>query len=178
MINRRNAWIAFVLVAVLSAVGLLATGLQRDPGAVKSPLVGRAAPDFTLPGIDGNAVQLAKLRGQVVVVNFWASWCTECRTEQGELNATWDRFRDAGVVVLGVNFQDSKDEARQYLAESGSTYPVVEDPRSRTALAYGLRGVPETFVIGPTGKVVDRVIGPVDASRLADKISPLLGSAS
>jgi cytochrome c biogenesis protein CcmG/thiol:disulfide interchange protein DsbE len=178
MINRRNAWIAFVLVAVLSAVGLLATGLQRDPGAVKSPLVGRAAPDFTLPGIDGNAVQLAKLRGQVVVVNFWASWCTECRTEQGELNATWDRFRDAGVVVLGVNFQDSKDEARQYLAESGSTYPVVEDTRSRTALAYGLRGVPETFVIGPTGKVVDRVIGPVDASRLADKISPLLGSAS
>jgi cytochrome c biogenesis protein CcmG, thiol:disulfide interchange protein DsbE len=178
MISRRTAWIAVVLVAVLSVVGLLATGLQRDPGAIRSPLVGRAAPDFTLPGIDGSAVRLAKLRGQVVVVNFWASWCTECRTEQGELNATWDRFRDAGVVVLGVNFQDSLDEARQYLAESGSSYPVVEDTTSRTALAYGLRGVPETFVIGPTGKVVDRVIGPVDASRLADKISPLLGSKS
>lgn len=175
--RRRTTWLVVVLVAVLGVVALLATGLQRDPAAIKSALVGRTAPDFTLPGIDGDAVQLAKLRGQVVVVNFWASWCTECRTEQGELNATWDRFRDAGVVVLGVNFQDSRDEARQYLAGSGSSYPVVEDTKSRTALAYGLRGVPETFVISPQGKVVDRVIGPVDASNLADEISPLLGSA-
>lgn len=175
--RRRRTWLVVVLVAVLGVVGLLSTGLQRDPDAIKSPLVGRPAPDFTLPGIDGDVVQLAKLRGQVVVVNFWASWCTECRTEQAGLDATWERFRDAGVVVLGVNFQDSRDDARQYLAESGSSYPVVEDTNSRTALAYGLRGVPETFVIGPQGQVVDRVIGPVDASKLADEITPLLGSA-
>src|SRR6185503_16793133 len=116
----------------------------------------------------------SKLRGQVVVINFWASWCAECHTEQPALNQTWQQFRDAGVVVVGVNFQDTSVEAREYVKAAGVSYPVVEDTHSRTALAYGLRGVPETFIVDPSGRTVERVIGPVDAAKLADKINSVL----
>jgi cytochrome c biogenesis protein CcmG/thiol:disulfide interchange protein DsbE len=109
-------------------------------------------------------------------VNFWASWCAECRTEQADLNRLWQRFRDAGVVVVGVNFEDATDDARQYVASSGASYPVVVDADSKTALAYGLRGVPETYLIDPRGRLVDRVIGPVTYARLASRISDLLAT--
>jgi len=174
MKRRGGIWLFVVGVTVAAVVALLATGLQRDPASARSPLVGRAAPAFQLPALEGDPVSLAQLRGQVVVVNFWASWCAECHTEQAALSATWDRFRDSGVVVLGVNFQDARDDARDYLADAGITYPNVSDARSRTALAYGLRGVPETFVIDARGRVADRVIGPVDQHRLAASITPLL----
>ena len=171
---RRVIWLATVAVAVLAVVVLLATGLGRDPSAPASPLVGRAAPDFTLPQFDGPPVTLSKLRGQVVVINFWASWCAECHTEQPALNQTWQQFRNSGVVVIGVNFQDTSDEAREFVRDAGVSYPVVEDTHSRTALAFGLRGVPETFVVDASGRTVDRVIGPVDAAKLAGTITSLL----
>jgi cytochrome c biogenesis protein CcmG/thiol:disulfide interchange protein DsbE len=118
-----------VVAAVLSVAALLATGLGRDPAAVASPLVGRAAPVFTLAGLDGPAVRLSDLRGQVVVINFWASWCAECRTEQDALNQTWSRFRDSGVTVLGVDFQDTTADAARLFESRGFTgvrcYPVL-----------------------------------------------------
>jgi cytochrome c biogenesis protein CcmG/thiol:disulfide interchange protein DsbE len=157
---------------------LLATGLGRDPAAIASPLVGRAAPAFKLTGLDGPAVRLSDLRGQVVVINFWASWCAECRTEQDALNKTWSRYRDSGVTVLGVDFQDTAPDARAYMGSQGITYPVVQDTESATALAFGLRGVPETFVVDKSGSIVDRVIGPVSAERLATRINTLLQAPS
>jgi cytochrome c biogenesis protein CcmG/thiol:disulfide interchange protein DsbE len=171
---KRGLLLSAVVAVVLSVAALLATGLGRDPAVVASPLVGRAAPAFELAGLDGPAVRLSDLRGQIVVVNFWASWCAECRTEQDALNQTWSRFRDSGVTVLGVNFQDTTPDAREYVGSLGIRYPVVQDTESSTALAYGLRGVPETFVVDRSGHIVDRVIGPVSAKRLADRINTLL----
>ena len=112
---------------------------------------------------------LSKLRGQVVVINFWASWCTECQTEQAALNQTWQQFQDSGVVVLGINFEDSTGAARDYVRSDSVSYPVVEDAASRTALSYGLRGVPETFVVNRSGRIVNRVIGPVIPPRSATR---------
>lgn len=175
--DRRPLLLAGVLAAVVAVVALLATGLGRAGTIEASPLAGKPAPDFHLQALDGrrgSAVRLSELRGQVVVVNFWASWCAECRVEQPDLDATWNRFRDAGAVVVGVNFQDTAGDARAYLAETGTSYPTVVDADSGTALAYGLRGVPETFIVDQDGMIVDRVIGPVDASRLADLITRLL----
>lgn len=172
--RRRTLLLAGVVAAVLAVVALLATGLGRDPSVFASPLVGRAAPDFTLPQLDGPAVTLARLRGQVVVINFWASWCTECQTEQAALSQTWQQFRDSGVVVIGVNFEDTSSNASNYVRTAGVSYPVVEDADSRTALAYGLRGVPETFVVDKSGRIADRVIGPVDAATLAIQIHSML----
>jgi cytochrome c biogenesis protein CcmG/thiol:disulfide interchange protein DsbE len=171
---RRIVLLATVVTAVLAVVILLATGLGRDPSVPASALVGRAAPDFTLAQLDGPPVTLSKLRGQVVVINFWASWCAECHTEQSALNDTWQRFRDSGVVVVGVNFQDASDDARDYVRTAGVSYPVVDDSDSRTALAFGVRGIPETFIVDQSGRTVDRVIGPVDAAKLASQIDSMM----
>ena len=176
MTSRRTRLLAGVVAAVAAIVALLMTGLGRDPSVFASPLVGRAAPNFTLPQLDGPPVTLAKLRGQVVVINFWASWCTECQVEQAALDQTWQQFQDSGVVVLGVDFQDAIGAARSYVRTDGVTYPVVEDAGSKTALAYGLRGVPETFVVNRSGRIVKHVIGPVGATALASQINSMLGT--
>lgn len=174
-ITRRRTWLlAGVAAAVAVVAALLMTGLGRDPSVIASPLVGRAAPNFTLPQLDGPPVTLSRLRGQVVVINFWASWCAECQVEQAALDQTWRQFQDSGVVVIGVNFEDSTGAARSYVHTQGVTYPVVEDAGSQTALAYGLRGVPETFVVNQSGRVVNRVFGPVDAAALASEINSML----
>ncbi|HET9893455.1 MAG TPA: TlpA disulfide reductase family protein [Streptosporangiaceae bacterium] len=176
--TRRTRLLAVVVAAVGVIVALLATGLGRDPSVIASPLVGRAAPNFTLPQFDGPPVTLSKLRGQIVVLNFWASWCTECQTEQAALDRTWQKFQNSGVVVIGVDFEDTTTDARNYVASAGVRYPVVEDARSRTALAYGLRGVPETFVMNRSGRIVNHVIGPVGAAQLTSEINSMLEGAS
>jgi cytochrome c biogenesis protein CcmG/thiol:disulfide interchange protein DsbE len=175
--RRRALLLAGVGAAVAVVVTLLSTGLVKGPSVIASPLVGRAAPNFTLPQLDGPAVTLSKLRGQVVVINFWASWCTECHTEQAALDRTWQQFQDSGVVVIGVNFEDTTGGARNYVRTANVAYPVVEDASSHTALAYGLRGVPETFVVNQSGRIVNRVIGPVDAAKLGSEINAMLASA-
>ncbi|HEV7654670.1 MAG TPA: TlpA disulfide reductase family protein [Mycobacteriales bacterium] len=176
--RRRVLLLALVAALVAGVVAVLSTGLGRDPAATASPLVGRTAPDFTLSGLDGPAVTLSTLRGQVVIVNFWASWCAECHDEQDALDQTWQRYRDAGAVVLGVDFQDTTDGARDYVHQSGLTYPVVEDKDSRTALAYGIRGIPETFLLDRSGRIVNRIIGRVDAAVLAAQVDPLVRTAA
>jgi cytochrome c biogenesis protein CcmG/thiol:disulfide interchange protein DsbE len=171
---RRGLLLTAVVAIVVAVAALLGSGLRHDPSVTASPLVGRAAPDFTLPELSGPPIHLAALRGQVVVVNFWASWCAECHTEQDALNATWAKFRDSGVVMLGVDFEDNDADARDYIASEGSDYPVVVDGDSRTALAFGVRGVPETYVVDQSGRIVDRVIGAVDAGTLGQILNVLV----
>jgi cytochrome c biogenesis protein CcmG/thiol:disulfide interchange protein DsbE len=163
-------------LAVLAVALLLGVGLSHPDRLEAAPLAARKAPDFALPDLQegGGRIRLSDLRGQIVVVNFWASWCAECQLEQKALAQTWDRFRDRGVVVLGVNFQDATGDAREYVARTGTSYPVVVDSRSATALAYGLRGVPETYLVDRSGRLVDRIVGPVTAGGLADRITGLL----
>lgn len=175
--RRRTPLVVGVVAAVAVIVALLATGLGRDPSVIASPLVGRMAPNFTLPQLNGPPVTLSKLRGQVVVINFWASWCTECKVEQAALVQAWQQFQDSGVVVIGVDFEDETSAARSYVSSADMTYPVVEDSDSSTALAYGLRGVPETFVVNQSGRIVDHVIGPVDEATLASEINSMLTRA-
>jgi cytochrome c biogenesis protein CcmG/thiol:disulfide interchange protein DsbE len=176
--RRTRVWAVLgVAVAVLAVAVLLSFGLSHREALATSPLARRPAPAFNLPGLDGrpeSAVRLSSLRGHVVVVNFWASWCTECHTEQAALNRTWQEFRDSGVVVVGVDFEDATGDARDYVARTGASYPMVVDAKSATALAYGLRGVPETYVIDPHGRIVDRVIGPVEYPALAHRITGVL----
>ncbi len=175
--RRRSRWIT--VAAVIVGVGLLAAlfgfGLGRDPSVIRSPLLGRRAPDFALRTLDGSRwVRLADLRGQVVVVNFWASWCAACREEHPALTAAWDRYSDQGVLLVGIDFQDRKGSALAFMPEMGGDWPVVEDPGGRTALDYGMYGVPETFFIGRDGVIRFKRIGPSSYELLTDQIQRLL----
>jgi len=177
--RRRSRWILFgsVAGAVALLTALFGFGLRNDPNRIDSALTGKPAPGFDLPALSGGGqppIRLGRFRGQVVVINFWASWCTDCRIEHNALVATWQRFRDQGVVLIGIPFEDPTSNSRAFASELHMDWPLAADPGSSTALAYGVYGVPETFVISPGGRVAYKQVGPVDYGLLADRITALL----
>jgi cytochrome c biogenesis protein CcmG, thiol:disulfide interchange protein DsbE len=178
----RRPLVAAIAIGVSVAVltGVFAFGLTRDPRDIRATaLIGQRAPGFELPTLDGEgSVRLSSLRGQVVVLNFWASWCDPCRDEHPALQAAWNGYRDRGAVVLGVMYQDTEVGARRYLEELGGDWPILQDPGSRAAIDYGVFGVPETVIIGADGIVAHKVIGAVTYPELSDWITHLTREAS
>jgi len=173
--QRRFVWLVLVLSVVSVLTALFAFGLSRDPTVIHSPLLGRPAPDFSLTTLDGaRTVRLSEMRGQVVVVNFWASWCAACHEEHPNLIAAWERYRDQGVVLVGIDYNDERRAAMAFMRELGGDWPVVGDPGGRTALAYGVYGVPETFFVSRRGVVAYKQIGPSSYALLTDQIQRLL----
>jgi cytochrome c biogenesis protein CcmG, thiol:disulfide interchange protein DsbE len=168
-------WVAAVVAVVALLATLFGYGLANDPTLIRSPLIGHQAPGFDLRMLDAQgSVRLSSLRGQIVVLNFWASWCAPCRTEHRDLEAVWDRYRSDGVVVLGVSYQDRPGAGLAFRRELGGDWPLVDDPNSKGALAYGVTGVPETFVIDGNGRVAAKYIGPVRYEQVSDLIVRLL----
>ena len=161
----RARWL--IPFAAIPVVGLLAYGFRTDPRAVPSPLVGQPAPAFALTTFDGKAVSLAGQRGKVVVLNFWASWCVPCREEHDALAAAWGRYRDRGVVVLGVSFEDTREAALEVRDELKGDWPLADD--------YGTRSLPETFVIDARGRIVDLYRGQISQERLDRALDRALG---
>ncbi|MGH7505776.1 MAG: TlpA family protein disulfide reductase [Longimicrobiales bacterium] len=161
----------------LPIIGLLAYGLTRDARAIPSPLPGHLAPAFALPTFDGrDTVRLADHAGDVVVINFWASWCLACRVEHRELSDAARLYEGRGVQFYGLLFRDTPENGAQWIAQmGGQAYPGLVDVGSRTAIAYGLSGVPETFVIAQDGRVAYKHIGPIRLQQLSAVIEPLLG---
>ena len=173
--SRRLYTLVPVLLLIAGLTGLFAFGLSRDPTLIRSALIGRPAPGFALQTLDGDrTVRLSDLRGQVVVVNFWASWCAACREEHPNFIAAWTRYQDQGVVILGVMFQDSPSAARDFMKQEGGDWPILVDPGERTALAYGVYGVPETFFIGKNGTVAYKQVGYSSYDVLTQHIEALL----
>ena len=145
-----------VLIAVLVIAPLLAIlgyGFFRDARYIPSPIVGRAAPPFSLTLLNGDKLTLADLRGKVVFVNFWASWCPPCIAEAKDLEATWRGLKERGVVFVGVEIQDTEANGRAFVAGNGITYPVGIDAQGRIAIDYGVWGVPESFFIDADGQI-------------------------
>jgi len=176
--------VAIALLALLPVFALLAFGMTRDPRVIPSPLPGREAPAFTLAVMpeQGEAVRdsiaTGELRGNVVVLNFWASWCLACRDEHDDLSRVAREFEGQPVRFFGVVYDDSPDAARRWIeAMGGQAYPSLLDPGSRTAIDYGLYGVPETFFIAPDGRVARKITGPVTAPVLREEIGRLLLAA-
>lgn len=153
------------LLALLTVVGLGLIRSQEGPVSV-----GTHAPSFTLSTFEGEQHALADHQGQVVVVNFWASWCIPCEEEAAELEQAYQDYRDQGVVFLGVNYVDTEPEAKAYLEKFNITYPNGPDLGTRISQAFRIRGVPETYVIGPSGQIASVQKGPyssVEAIELA-----------
>ncbi len=175
--RRRPRWtsVTFAVVPLIAFTWLLASGLGKDPNALPSQLIGTRAPDFSLHELStGRTVSMSSLRGQVVVLNFWASWCAECRTEHPALLAAWSRYRERGVVFAGIAFEDTAAGASEFMRQMGGDWPVMLDAGSKTALDYGVYGVPETFVVAPDGTIAAKRVGPVSYGWLTDRIEAAL----
>lgn len=144
-----------LLLGLLAVLGLGLVRTQQGPVGI-----GATVPDFTLTTFDGETVDIRDLRGQVVVVNFWASWCKPCEQEAAELEQAYQVYKDQGVAFLGVDYVDTDREAMAYLEKFGITYPNGPDLGTRISQAFRIRGVPETYLIGPDGRLVAIKIGP------------------
>jgi cytochrome c biogenesis protein CcmG, thiol:disulfide interchange protein DsbE len=149
----RGARGALALAACATALVLLVLGLRlRAPTA--GPEIGAEAPDFRVETFAGESFTRSSLRGRVVVLNFWASWCVSCAYEATDLEAVWRDYRGRGVVVLGIDYTDTDLAALAYLSAHGVTYPNGPDEGTRISNAYRVAGVPETVVLDDNGRVV------------------------
>ena len=162
----------------LALAAFLAMGLNRDPHELPSPLVGRAAPSFALPRLASDAATSANrfspadMKGQVWMLNVWASWCVSCRQEHPVL---MDLAKSAAVPLVGLDYKDAETDGRRWLAEHGNPYLLSAlDLDGRVGIDYGVYGVPETYVIDKAGTIRYKQIGPVSAEVLQAKILPLI----
>jgi cytochrome c biogenesis protein CcmG/thiol:disulfide interchange protein DsbE len=153
-----------VIAAFILLIGLLIVlglGLKRTS---QGPIgVGDEVPDLVLTTFDEGDIHFKDLRGQVVLVNFWASWCKPCESEAVELESAYQMYRDQGVVFLGVDYVDTEPEARGYLERFDISYPNGPDLGTRISQAFRIRGVPETYVIGMDGRLAAVKIGPYNS---------------
>jgi cytochrome c biogenesis protein CcmG/thiol:disulfide interchange protein DsbE len=181
--QRRRRWRlirwagAAVAVLAIAFGAVLGTQLGKDPTLVDSPLIAHPAPAETLPYLEHpGTLTLQSLRGRVVVVNFWASWCVACREEQPTLAAAATAYTPAGVTFVGIDYQDQRGPAVAFLNElgRGTGYQYVTDPGSNAAVDFGVFGVPETFFLDPSGTIVAKITGPTTAQLLGDTIDTIL----
>ena len=147
-------------------------GINTDFGVVE--IDAAPARDFTLELLDGDTLTLSDLRGKVVMVDFWASWCTPCRQEAPVLEQVYQEYDRAEVEFIGVNIWDLEDNAPQYVADFGLTYPSGVDAPGAIAIDYGVRGIPEKFFIGRDGVVRQKFVGPMRPGPLRETLDNLL----
>ncbi|MEI7889731.1 MAG: TlpA disulfide reductase family protein [Actinomycetes bacterium] len=176
--------IALPLIAILAATGFVAlivfgvsqTGDDRTLDQAVAKAAKPIAPGLTdrLPSLSGSAQSLADYRGQVIVLNLWASWCPPCRDEAPLLERTQLRIAKEGATVIGVTWNDSVPDAKEFARKTGMTYPQLRDVTGSFAKAYGTKGLPETFIINRQGRVVALNRGEITASFLAKSLDPLL----
>jgi cytochrome c biogenesis protein CcmG/thiol:disulfide interchange protein DsbE len=151
-----------------------------DPSKLPSALIGRMAPDFVLPPVQGSTIpgfSTADLRaGRVTVVNVWASWCAPCREEHPHLIAL---ARDPSIVLVGINNKDAPDNARRFLGQLGNPYARIgADLNGRVSIDWGVYGVPETFVVDGTGRITFKHVGPITPEIIAERLMPAIRRAA
>ncbi|MFO8035217.1 MAG: TlpA disulfide reductase family protein [Anaerolineales bacterium] len=177
-----------LMMAATLALGVGWIYLSRVPGNITirggpppSPREGFSAPDFTLDQLGGGEVTLSDLRGNVVVINLWATWCPPCRAEMPAIQEVYQQHRDQGLVVLAVNttYQDDEAEAKAFVKEYGLDFPVLFDRTGDVSRLYQLRGLPSTYFVDRDGVIQSVVVGgPMDESLIRSKVEGLLEEES
>lgn len=177
---RRNlgVWVAVAVGVVVIVFGaVFASRFGRDPDLTASPLIGQPAPQITLPYLEFEAdFSLQDLEGDIVVANFWASWCTGCRVEHDALLTAAAAYRDAGVSFVGILHQDRPQTGVSFLDDfgRGDPYRYVLDERSRAGIGFGVLGLPTTFFLDRSGTIVGQVNGPVSLEVLVNTIDAII----
>lgn len=160
---------------MLGLLGIIALQLRTAQRGILS--AGETAPEFTLTTFEGEQITPADMRGKVIVVNFWASWCKPCEVEAADLQTAWEMYASTGkVIFLGVDYVDTEKEGLAYLERFGITYPNGPDLGTRISQSFRTRGVPETFFIDRDGRVALVKIGPfTELESITRTIEDLLG---
>jgi cytochrome c biogenesis protein CcmG/thiol:disulfide interchange protein DsbE len=173
----RKSAIAIAGLVIVGFLGVLVWGmLNKQPitGLSGITMVNRPAPDFILTTFKGTTISLEDLRGKPVVINFWASWCPPCRIEAPLIERTWRTYKNRGLIFLGVNIQDRKQDALNYIREFAITYPNGPDPTGEISIDYGVSGLPVTFFVSGDGEVVRRWVGAIEKSVLISSIEEIM----
>lgn len=190
--RRLLGWAALIAVVALvlgfAALQLSRTG--RSPSRLASAYgftigdspvgaerLSRPAPRLRGEALDGGFLDLSSYRGNIVVINLWASWCGPCRAEQPELQRLWNQYRDRGVQFLGLNVRDTRAAAKAFREEFHVSYPSFFDPSAALTYRLGVEVLPTTFIINPDGRIVVRFSGRVDGRLLDRTVEDLLGKA-
>jgi peroxiredoxin len=167
--NAQQRWAAIGWTTALLLGGALAVSV-RQPNSAPAPTErrqepevlsdgGRPAPEFRLRSFAGRTISLSEFRGDLIVLNFWASWCVPCREEMPTLERAWQEFGNRAVVIVGINVADDYDAARDFLKQVGVTYPNVYDPEQTRLEAYQVTALPTTVLIDPKMRIRGRVAG-------------------
>lgn len=177
--KRKSLLIGAVALLVLMLIGLGAVSLLRQ-ASDKRPAAGNPAPDFSI-GLYENyragqpaTVQLSQMKGKVVILNFWASWCIPCKDEAPALQAIQDKYATQDVVLLGINYLDTEREALGFLSTYGIAYANGIDLKQQIAHQYRITGVPETFIVDKQGIVREVFIQPITERQLSNVLDRLL----
>ena len=168
-VSRRAVGVAVIGLVIAGLFSLMALGLlNREPvtGMSGFTRVGKPAPEFTLPLLDGGELVLSQHIGRPVVINFWASWCHPCREEAPALERAWRSYGDRGVLFVGVEIQETEQEGKTYLEEFDITYPNGLDRDGKITVEYGVIGLPVTFFVNRDGVVERRWVGSIGESQL------------
>lgn len=172
--RRRGSSLASMALLVGVAVVVIVVGIMLARQQQGQPTSG-PAPDFTVTTFDGETIRLSDLRGRPVVVNFWASWCPPCRKEAPLFQSLWERYRDQGVVFLGIAYVDNEQNSLAFIEEFGITYPNAPDVGTYISKElYLITGVPETFVIDQNGNIADFFLYLEDEAQLSTTLDRLL----
>ena len=168
--RHRVRWIALcagVVVAALAVVAATQVGTDPRQDSNKSHLLGKDAPSYDLPTLDGGRVRSSELAGKVVIVNFWNSWCIPCQEEHPALVEFFRRHAaDPGFVMVGIVRDDTEGAIRRYVNDEGVPYTVALDPGAQASLEFGTRGQPETYAISPDGVIAGTRFGPSSVTNL------------
>lgn len=151
----------FLLIAFFIAILAFTIAGKKNKTNNVSPLIGKPFPDYELDLFNGNKLNIKNLKGNVLLINFWASWCAPCKDEFPALEASWLKHKNNNVVFLGINILDDKNHAIQYLNTFRSNYQNAIDKNGSIAVDLGVAGVPETYFVNDKGIIIDKYIGPL-----------------